>query len=87
MSQPETFAPTVRMPEGDDYTPAGWEWVLAFAVAGCEWAIKEADKPEFRERIKADLRQRRRERIQKAIDYKLAEVEDLRRKLEEPDPS
>lgn len=81
MSKVETFAPKVRMSAGYDYTPAGWEWIMAFAVAGCEWAIKEADKPEFRKMIKKDLRRREVNNLQKAIDSKLAEVDHMREEI------
>lgn len=46
----ESFAPSVRIPpqrlpnsqwiDEHDYTPTGREWLLAFALAGCEWAVK-----------------------------------------------
>lgn len=85
MSQTETFAPKVRMPAGYDYTPSGWEWVIAFAFAGCEWAIKEADKPGFRQMIIDDLRRRERENLENVIKSKLAEVERLREKIRDLD--
>ena len=31
--------------------PTGFEYVLAFAIHGCEWAIEKASTPEFREHI------------------------------------
>jgi hypothetical protein len=52
----ESFAPSVRMSNGNIITPPGWVWILAFAIGGCEWAVREASKPEFRERIKSELK-------------------------------
>lgn len=77
----ESFAPKVRMPGGYDYTPMGWEWIMAFAFAGCEWAIKEADKPEFRQVVKDSLRQRERDNLQNVLNERLAEVDRLRDKI------
>lgn len=80
----ERFAPRVRIesPYGSyDYTPEGWMWVLAFALRGVEWAIQEASKPEFRERIIASLKERRRESLRGAIEAKLDEIERLRQEL------
>lgn len=50
------FAPTVMI-DGRVYTPKGWEWVLAFAIRGCEWAIKEANTLEFRRKILQSLKE------------------------------
>ena len=82
----ERFSPTVHVPgygrgEGYDYTPEGWEWILAFALGGCEWAIREADKPEFRQCIQASLRERKRQDLQAIINKKLTEIEHLRQEL------
>jgi hypothetical protein len=35
----ETFAPSVLLPDGRTYEPTGVEWLLAFALAGHQWAI------------------------------------------------
>jgi len=93
----ERFSPQVHIParyvrglgvvEGYDYTPEGWEWILAFALQGCEWAIREADKPGFREHIQACLRERKRNSLKACIEEKLDEIERLRkglRLLDEP---
>ena len=47
----KSFSPGVMI-DGKRYTPPGWMWVLSFALSGCEWAIKEADTDQFRERIR-----------------------------------
>ena len=86
----ETFAPTVLIPErrtpygtipAEEVTPEGWMWILAFAIRGCPWAVEEASKPGFRERILASLRERRRTELRGAIDHKLDEIEALRKQL------
>lgn len=70
------FAPTV-MVDGRAVTPAGWMWVLGFALAGCEWAVVEADKPEFRELMACWIQgQKRAEALQEiaALEARLANL-------------
>lgn len=47
-----SFAPKITLPNGQEYTPEGWMWILAFALRGIPWAITEASKPEFDAKIK-----------------------------------
>jgi len=47
----DNFAPTIKI-DGQTITPKGYAWVLGFALAGCDWAIKEASKPEFLDAIR-----------------------------------
>lgn len=86
----ESFAPSVHVPErringwtapAYDFTPEGWEWILAFALRGCGWAVEEASKPEFRRRVIESLKERRRESLLMAVEAKLDEIEQLRREL------
>jgi len=77
----ESFAPTIRGSNGIDYEPRGWEWVLSFAIKGCDWAVKEASKPEFRERIIEDLKETKREQLQAQIDRHLERIADLKEEL------
>jgi hypothetical protein len=35
-----TFAPTIKMPNGSTITPTNDEWLWAFAIRGCDWAIE-----------------------------------------------
>lgn len=77
----ERFAPGVMLRDGRTYTPEGWEWILGFALAGCGWAMEEASKPEFRERIIGSLRERRRENLKMDIEARLDEIERLRGEL------
>ncbi len=39
-----SFAPTVLTRDGRTITPTGVEWLLAFALRGCEWAIRDLEK-------------------------------------------
>lgn len=62
-------------------TPAGWMWVLAFALRGIPWAIEEASTPKFRERIREHLKQRNEKRIEAQIaDYE-KRIAELREQL------
>ena len=70
-----SFSPTINA-NGQTVTPKGYEWVLGFALAGCEWAIEEASKPEFLEMVRADLK--------REVIIKLeAEIASYERRIEE----
>ena len=76
----ETFAPRV-MVDGQAVTPEGWMWVLAFAIRGCDWAIEEASKPEFREGVVKSLMERQRKQIEESIDHHFKMIETLKKEL------
>lgn len=61
--------------------PPGWMWVLAFAIGGCEWAIKEADTEEFREIIRKWYEDQKEAEIQAAMDHHYREIERLKKEL------
>jgi len=60
------FAPTIQI-DGQTVTPKGYMWVLGFALAGCDWAIKEASKPEFLKTVRAGLEQEAIKRLEAEI--------------------
>lgn len=37
----ETIRPGIVLRDGTTYYPTGDEWLLAFAINGCQWAIDE----------------------------------------------
>jgi len=74
----ERFSPTVLLKDGTTYAPKGWEWILAFALHGCDWAIKDALKPEFRKMIIKDLKKTKRQNLNKSIDEYLIRIESLK---------
>lgn len=82
---PSVLLPAIRTRYGTiperTVTPEGWQWVLAFAVRGCSWAVEEASKPEFKERILRSLDAKRREAILGAIEAYLEEIRKLREEL------
>ena len=53
MSQTEHFAPSVMI-DGNSVQVEGWMVVLAFAIRGIPWAVKEALDPKFDMRGKVD---------------------------------
>ena len=73
MSTVEKFSPSIVI-DGKVIHPPGWVYVLAYAVAGCEWAIKEVETPEF----KAIVKQYRDERHNNEV---LAEIDALEKRL------
>lgn len=76
----ETFAPSIKI-GNTTITPDGWEWVLAFAIRGCDWAIEEASKPEFREGVVKCLMERQRKAIEASIDHHFKMIETLKQEL------
>lgn len=63
-----SFNPSVMLPDGTTLTPPRWAWILAFAFKDVEWAIIEADKPEFRQMVKGYLKDQRRYRLLKELE-------------------
>lgn len=55
MEATQTISPGVVI-DGQTVYPPGWMYVLGFALRGCEWAVKEADTPAFREMVRAALK-------------------------------
>lgn len=73
----ERFAPTVII-HGQTVMPEGWMWLLGYALAGCDWAIKQCDGPEF------DLRALIKDyNLRRAIYFSDREIEELERRLDE----
>jgi hypothetical protein len=71
-----SFAPTVCI-DGRTLEPAGWMWVLGFALAGCDWAVKEAETPEFKARAAEWMRDRKRLEAEQeitALERRIAEI-------------
>jgi len=72
----EHFNPGV-MVDGVHVEPEGWMWVLAFALGGVDWAVRDARDPAFDLRGKIDDYYRRR-----SIYFAEREVQELERRLE-----
>lgn len=47
---PETIAPGICLADGTTVTPTGHEWLLLFALGGCQWAIDQIHEIEEKER-------------------------------------
>ncbi len=75
------FAPTIQV-EGRTVTPKGYEWVLGFALAGCDWAIKQASDPGFLEMIRADLKQEAVEKLEMLIEQYERKVLEMKSDLD-----
>jgi hypothetical protein len=61
--------------DGETYYPQGWMWVLAFAIRGKLWAIKECEKPWFKEAVKDYLKDEKNHGI---IESYIEEIERLK---------
>lgn len=75
---PERFAPTVLI-DGYTVTPPGWMWIFAFAINGCDWAIRTASTEEFKETIREWMKDRHNHRLQQSIDYHQREIERMKK--------
>ncbi len=78
----ETFAPKIKIHDQFgvyDVVPRGWEWVLGFALAGCDWAIREADTEKFRKIIHKDLEKTYKEKLEaktKEMELKITQLKN-----------
>ena len=79
-----SFAPAIKI-DGITVTPKGYEWVLGFALAGCDWAIEKAQKPEFMDMVRADLKNEAIKTLKAIIDDHKSEIERLTKKLNQLD--
>ena len=71
MSEAGMIRPGVVV-DGVTIHPPGWMYVVAWAMAGVAWAVEEADKPDFKERMRAWLTEQKRANI----DAQIKELED-----------
>ena len=53
-TKPEFIYPGILMPGGGTIYPTGVEWIVAFALKGCQWAIDEIESGRL-ERSQAKL--------------------------------
>ena len=77
-----SFAPSIKI-NGRTVKPKGYIWVLGFALGGCEWAIKEASKPEFIKMIRADLKRDTVIRLENAINEYENKIKLLRKDIDD----
>jgi hypothetical protein len=73
MTDSEKFAPGVMI-DGKRYEPKGYEWILGFALGGCQWAIDAANKPGFREMVKRGEMLKEVARKSQMIRWRLDEI-------------
>jgi hypothetical protein len=76
----ESFAPTIIM-DGKGYQPKGHEWILGFALGGCQWAIDIAETQEFKDKVIAYLKEEKRQTYKDHINYLISEIEQYETKL------
>lgn len=77
----ESFAPSVRMPDGHTVVPAGWMWVLGFALADCDWAIRKADTEDFKNIMRQWAEEQKQERLVAEIESCERRITELRKEL------
>lgn len=74
------FSPSIVV-DGITITPKGYEWILGFAMHGCEWAIKEASKPEFLEMIRVNLKQETIKKLEIIIEKYKKEIKEVEKRI------
>lgn len=47
-----SIKPGIVLSDGTTYYPSGFEWILAFALRDCQWAIDILEKPEVKEEMR-----------------------------------
>ena len=77
----ETIAPSVVI-DGKTVIPKNWMWILGFAIGGCGWAIKEASKPDFIEKVRKDPVKNRAADIEETILKYEQRINCLKEELE-----
>jgi len=84
MSTTESFNPGVMI-DGIRYEAEGWMIILAFALRGIPWAVKQADDPEFNLRGKVEDYNRRRNKYftEQHIERLEQQLKDAKESLEE----
>ena len=80
----EKFAPSITV-DGETVTPKGYVWVLGFALAGCEWALKEANTPEFLKMVRADLTDEKIKRLESLIEGHKQRILELKSAIDAMD--
>jgi len=75
-----SFAPTINI-NGETVTPKGYEWILGFALAGCEWAIRKAIEPEFLNMVRGQLKQETVKQLERAIQEYEQKIEQLKKEI------
>lgn len=78
----KTFAPTINF-NGETVIPKGYMWVLGFALAGCEWAVKEASKPEFLNMVRASLMKEEITMFENNIEYYERKISECKLEIEQ----
>lgn len=75
------FAPTIKI-DNETVAPKGYEWILGFALAGCSWAIKEANNPEFIKNIKSDLKRQKMKNLKRIIQQYKNRITELKNEID-----
>ena len=72
----DSFGPSIHTKYGV-VTPKGYEWILGFALAGCQWAIDKANEPGFREMVLEDLTQGAIAKRERQLEKLMDEINEL----------
>ncbi len=70
----EKFAPTIVV-DGETVTPEPWMWILGYALAGVDWAVKEVRSPKYNLRSKIDDYNKRKQTHFAKIEIEYLECE------------
>lgn len=71
------FAPTVMI-DAFAVAPPGWMWIVAFALGGCEWAIREMETAPIKDAMRQWMIDRDTAEREKNIAYLECRIADIR---------
>ena len=75
------IAPSIVLRDGTTYEPPGWMWVVAFALKGCDWAVKEASTESFRSMVNKWCRENYKHSLVLGIEEKQKQIDGLLQRL------
>ena len=78
----EYFSPRIHTVNGT-ITPKGYEWILGFALGGCQWAINKANEPEFKEYVRQCLKLQAVDDTRRIIKAREKDIDRLLQDIEQ----
>jgi hypothetical protein len=76
----ESIRPGVVI-NGKTFYPPGWMYLLAYAIRGFDWAIKDLEKSEVKQQIKDYLKEKKIDEINEEITNTKEWLQELQQRL------
>ena len=75
-----SFSPSIII-NNKTYCPKGYEWILGFALGGCQWAINKASTEEFKAMVIKDLKKETDKKVINLINIYTNKIIKLKEEL------